>query len=270
MDSLAASGNSPSTSRPQSGLRFPTSMNVSRDSGLSEVHVSADETVADGGGGTSTPLRSVSQNEELEDFGYIIPADLMKSVDNVNVDRKSSPNSRAHAVSMRESRKVSPFDAVYNPNWSSNRFESSKSFSKTESSDSLYESLESTCSCDSTPTRHPRQMSNASATLIRSESGDHLISIVEMNPAPNGMGVDRRHAFRQKVSLALSVPGDAIPSSTDNSSPVSPSSSGFDSPRSRRATPSPVSVMNRYSAVRKPARHRKGPAPMPPQVSFLP
>lgn len=234
----------------------PTSMNVSHDSGLSDLHVSIedfDDDIALLDRNVVAPCRSLSQsdgNAVTDGISSISNQMMTKSVENLpsikpKLTASASTSLKASTLDNRSHKRLTD---LMTQSW---HFGSKNVENMSESSDSLYESLESTCSFEPPPVppvRKTKRSSSASGdvestSLVRSVSGDHLISIVvNSSPSADVDGQKSKTAFTYAA-----VPSTAATRTTD----VQSSSDS-------------VSFMDRYCAVRKPARHRKGQAPSPP------
>lgn len=238
-----------SSSRPSSSLHA-TSKNLSRDSGLADAHLGTDESEA------SVP-RSFSQSDDTEEDFYPPQRSTRgaKSAENIpqatNIvippEQQKTEGPKSVTLDRRRSKNFSK-----DPNGAD---KSRPEFSTISSTDSLYNSFEFAGNFDSrlAPLRNSKRATVG--TLHRSESGGHLVISESLE-----LTLEKSPESR---NLTLTVPIDTVDSA--NVSPLSTSErSDCLSPDFLTRNPP---ELTRNSLGRKPARHRKGPAPNPPQTS---
>lgn len=293
MDSLTATGSSPGSSRPQSSLH--QSVNISRDSGLSEPHPHGEEVTSNDSARSTAMQRCLSHSEDTEDDGPhpTAPGFAAQSVDNLTMmhaQRRtarivSDPDANAHDKATLQGRQ----ENVAAPGESGLH----RQQVNVDSTDSVYESAESNASLaeyrQSIAASFRSSKRTPAALLTRSASGDHLYLTerIHADDEPSlstALVAQELRQSRRRRSPADGESDAATQSpltvsmtagdSTYGSSPVSPESNdsnasvggrlSVENPRSSDASPSPQPFMTRNSAYRKPARHRKSNAAQAP------
>lgn len=263
LDSLNGSLNG---NRPENNYQPATSVNVSHDSGLSDLHASVedfDDDLSDRPVGTTYRSLSQCDDSSIQIHPPTFSNEMMtKSVDNLSLNTRKVSSTTASLIKSatldnRSQKRLNDFIMSRSLHYTT------KNGNTSESSDSLYESLESTCSFEPIPvppTRKSKRTSSVDAELVRSPSGEHLISTILVNSNPNGEIETENNNKKQSFSSSSVV---VQPSSSPRDKNIIISNNKR--PSLRNSSPSTVSFMDRYSFVRKPARHRKGQAPSPPQ-----